>query len=334
MKTRIAINGFGRIGRLALRRLMNEKEVEVVAVNDLSNIKTLAHLLKYDSNHGKFPLNVDHDEDTINIDGYGDIKVFAQRNPEELPWNELKIDIVLECTGVFCTLEGSQKHITAGSKKVIISAPAKGGGVKTVVMGVNHESITNEDLIISNASCTTNCIAPVLKVLDDNFGIKHGLLTTVHAYTAAQRLLDAPHKDLRRARAAAISIVPTTTGAASAVGIVLPHLQGKLDGLAYRVPTPTGSMSEMTLILEKDVTVEEINNTIKKAAEGPLKGILKYETDPIVSIDIVGDSHSSIFDSLLTNKLGDMVKFMSWYDNEMGYASRCADLISYVSKLK
>lgn len=325
-KVRVAINGFGRIGRLSFRRLLEKENIEVVAINDLTDNATLAHLLKYDSIHGKFPGTVESDSESITVNGQK-IHAYAERDPKQLPWGELNIDVVIESTGRFVDEAGAGQHLTAGAKRVVISAPAK-GNVKTVVLGVNDDTITAHDKIISNASCTTNCLAPMAKVIDDTFGIEKGYMTTVHAYTADQNLQDAPHSDLRRARAAALSIIPTSTGAAKAIGLVLPNLKGKLDGSALRVPTPTGSVTDLTLVLKKAATAEEINAAVKAAAEGPLKGILSYVTDPIVSADIVGDQHSCIFDSELTSSQGTLVKIVGWYDNEAGYSSRVADLVA------
>lgn len=326
MSTKIGINGFGRIGRLSFRALLEKGNVEVAAINDLTDTQTLAHLLKYDSNHGKFPGTVGADDKNIIVNGKA-IPVYAERDPENLPWANLGVEVVLESTGFFLDEAGAGKHLKAGAKKVVISAPAK-GGIKTVVLGVNEEVLTADDTIVSNASCTTNCLAPMAKVLDDNFGIEKGYITTVHAYTSDQSLQDAPHKDLRRARAGAVSIIPTSTGAAKAVGLVLPHLNGKLDGIAMRVPTPTGSLTDLTCVLKKETTAEEINAAMKAASEGPMKGILEYTEDPIVSIDIVGNPHSNIFDSKLTSASGTLVKVVGWYDNEAGYSNRAADLIS------
>ena len=322
---KIAINGFGRIGRMCFRSLINDPKVEVVAINDLTDVKTLAHLLKYDSVHGRFAHKVEHSADSIIVNGKA-IKIYAAKDPATLPWGELGVEVVIESTGIFTDKESASKHIQAGAKKVIISAPAT-GAVKTIVLGVNDGEITAEDTVLSNASCTTNCLAPMAKVLNDTFGLEKGYITTVHAYTADQRLQDAPHKDLRRARAAALSMVPTSTGAAKAVGEVLPQLKGKLDGVAVRVPTPDGSMTDLVAILKRDVTIEEVNAAMKAAAEGPMKGILEYCTDPIVSIDIVGNLHSCIFDAALTSVNGNLVKVMGWYDNEAGYSQRVCDLI-------
>jgi glyceraldehyde 3-phosphate dehydrogenase len=302
--------------------------VEIVAINDLTDNATLAHLLKYDSVHGRFNGTVSSDADSITVNGKA-IKSFAERDPKLLPWASLGIDVVLESTGRFIDQDGAGQHLTAGARKVIISAPAK-GDIPTVVLGVNDETLTDEMTIISNASCTTNCLAPMAKVLDDTFGIEKGFMTTVHAYTADQNLQDAPHSDLRRSRAAAYSIIPTSTGAAKAVGLVLPHLKGKLDGNAMRVPTPDGSVTDFTALLKRDATVAEINAALKAAADGPMKGILEYTTDEIVSIDIIGNPHSCILDSNLTTAMGNLVKVVGWYDNEFGYSSRAADLIARV----
>ncbi|MFT4033103.1 MAG: type I glyceraldehyde-3-phosphate dehydrogenase [Siphonobacter sp.] len=328
-KIRVAINGFGRIGRLSFRRLLEKENVEVVAINDLTDNATLAHLLKYDSVQGKFAGTVDSDAESITVNGQK-IHAYAERDPKLLPWGELNVDVVVESTGRFVDEAGASQHLTAGAKKVIISAPAK-GNVKTVVLGVNDDTLTGDEKIVSNASCTTNCLAPMAKVLDDVFGIEKGYMTTVHAYTADQNLQDAPHSDLRRARAAAVSIVPSTTGAAKAIGLVLPSLKGKLDGAALRVPTPTGSVTDLTVILKREATAAEINAAMKEAAEnGPLKGIMFYNVDPIVSADIVGDKHSCIFDSELTSSQGTLAKVVGWYDNEAGYSSRVADLVAKI----
>lgn len=324
--TKVAINGFGRIGRLAFKSLLEKSNVEVVAINDLTDTTTLAHLLKYDSVHGRFNGTVEVTADGFNVNGKA-IKVTAERDPANLPWSSLGVDIVLESTGFFVDKDGASKHITAGAKKVVISAPAK-GDIPTIVLGVNDDILTGSETILSNASCTTNCLAPVAKVLNDKFGIDKGFITTIHAYTSDQNLQDAPHKDLRRARAAAINMVPTTTGAAKAVGLVLPDLKGKLDGNAVRVPTPTGSLTDLVCILKKETTAEEINAAMKEAANGAMKGILEYTEDPIVSTDIVGNPHSSIFDAQMTSVNGNLVKVVSWYDNEAGYSNRVADLIS------
>lgn len=325
-KIKVAINGFGRIGRLSFKQLLNKDNVEVVAINDLTDTKTLAHLLKYDSVHGRFPGEISHTDKSIIVNGKS-ISVTAEKDPANLPWKASGIDVVLESTGFFVDKDSASKHISAGAKKVVISAPAK-GDIPFVVLGVNNETINDNDAIYSNASCTTNCLAPMAKVLNDAFGIERGYISTVHAYTSDQKLHDAPHKDLRRARAAAYSIVPTSTGAAVAVGKVLPELQGKLDGIALRVPIPSGSLTDLTVVLSKDTTIEEVNAAMKKAADGAMKGILEYTEDPIVSIDIVGNTHSCIFDSALTSVNGNLVKVVGWYDNEAGYSARTADLIA------
>ena len=326
--TRVAINGFGRIGRLTFKALLQKENIEVVAINDLTDTATLAHLLKYDSVHGKFDGTVAATEDGIVVNGTK-IKIYAEREPKNLPWGELNIDVVLESTGLFVNEEGAGQHMAAGARKVVISAPAK-GNIPTVVLGVNENTLTGEETIMSNASCTTNCLAPMAKVLDDAFGIEKGYISTVHAYPADQRIQDAPHKDLRRARSGAVSIIPTSTGAAKAVGLVLPHLKGKLDGIALRVPIPDGSLTDLTAVVKRNVTAEEVNAAMKAAAEGPMKGILEYTEDPIVSIDIVGNPHSNIFDSQLTSARGNLVKLVGWYDNEAGYSHRAADLIERV----
>ncbi len=330
---KVAINGFGRVGRQVFKVIYEKyrDQIDVVAVNDLTDVKTLAHLLKYDSNYGKFPAEVSYEGDYL-IVGDMKIKVFAEPDPEKLPWKDLGIDIVVESTGRFRERDKAAKHLKAGAKKVIISAPGKGEDI-TIVLGVNeHLYDPEKHHIISNASCTTNCLAPVVKVLHEKFGIKRGLMTTVHSYTNDQRILDLPHRDLRRARAAAINIIPTTTGAAKAIGKVLPELDGKLDGMAMRVPTPTVSIVDLVVELERPVTVEEINAAMKEAAEGELKGILGYVEEPLVSMDFKGDPRSSIFDALETRVIdGNFVKVLSWYDNEWGYSSRVADLIVYIA---
>ncbi len=328
----VAINGFGRIGRLTFRALLKKDNVAVVAINDITSIATLAHLFKYDSSQGLFDGTVEAAEDELIVNGTK-IKIFAERNPENLPWGELGVDVVLESTGFFADEEGAGKHLTAGAKKVIISAPAK-GNIPFVVLGVNDHSLTGEERIISNASCTTNCLAPMAKVLQDSFGINTGYMTTIHAYTSDQRLQDAPHSDLRRARAAAQSIIPTTTGAARAVGKVLPELQGKLDGYALRVPVITGSATDLTAVLSRQVTAEEVNGAMKAAAASGLKGIMEYTEDPIVSVDIIGNKHSCVFDAGLTSSSGNLVKVVGWYDNEAGYSNRSADLIEKITELE
>jgi len=321
---KIAINGFGRIGRLTFRNLQNKSGLEVVAINDLTDTATLAHLLKYDSAHGRFNGTVSHTPNSLIVNGK-EIVITAVRNPAELPWGEMGIDMVIESTGIFTSQEQLKMHLTAGAKKVGLSAPAK-DDVKTIVMGVNDELLGADDVAFSNASCTTNCLAPMMKVLQDNFGVEKGYMLTVHAYTNDQSIQDAPHKDLRRARAAAVSMIPTTTGAAKAVGLVLPEMKGKLDGYAMRVPTLTGSATDVTLSLGRDVTKEEINAAMKLASETYLKGIMEYTEDPIVSADIVGNPHSCIFDAGITSANGNLVKIMGWYDNEAGYSARMADM--------
>ncbi|GAB3122896.1 type I glyceraldehyde-3-phosphate dehydrogenase [Glaciibacter psychrotolerans] len=333
MSVKIGINGFGRIGRNYFRAaLATGSELEIVAVNDLTDPKTLAHLLKYDTITGRLNATVELDGDHIVVNGKP-IKVLAERDPANLPWAELGVDIVIESTGFFTKAELARKHIAAGAKKVLVSAPATGDNVATIVLGVNEASYDAAvHDVISNASCTTNCLAPLAKVFMDNFGIERGLMTTVHAYTADQNLQDGPHSDLRRARAAAANIIPTSTGAAKALGVVIPELIGKLDGYALRVPVPTGSITDLTVTASRPVTVEEVNAAYKAAAEGPLKGILSYTEDPIVSSDIVGDPHSSIFDAGLTKVIGNQVKVASWYDNEWGYSNRLVDLTEFVAE--
>lgn len=331
MSKKIAINGFGRIGRLTFRNLLQNPDVEVVAINDLTDNATLAHLLKYDSAQGAFEGTVDSTDDAIIVNGKS-INAYAERNPENLPWSDLGVDVVLECTGVFRTKEKASLHINAGAKDVIISAPAKGGDVQTIVLGVNDDELDPSNNVFSNASCTTNCLAPVAKIIDDNWGLVVGSMTTTHAYTSDQRIQDAPHSDLRRARAAAFNIVPTSTGAANAVGKVVPSVKGKLSAIAVRVPVITGSMIEVNAVVEKATTAEDINAKFKEMAEGPMKGILQFATDPLVSSDIVRNPHSSIFDSLMTNVIGDtFIKVVSWYDNEAGYSARLADLTARIA---
>jgi glyceraldehyde 3-phosphate dehydrogenase len=328
---RVGINGFGRIGRNYFRALLEQgADIEIVAVNDLGDTATTAHLLKYDTILGRLQQEVSHTEDTITVGGKT-IKVLSERNPADIPWGELGVDIVIESTGIFTKKEDAEKHLAGGAKKVIISAPAKNEDV-TVVMGVNHDTYDPaKHHVISNASCTTNCVAPMAKVLDENFGIVKGLMTTVHAYTNDQRILDFPHKDLRRARAAAENIIPTTTGAAKATALVLPQLKGKLDGMAMRVPVPTGSVTDLVVELSREVTKEEVNAAFQKAAEGELKGILEYTEDPIVSSDIVNAPASCTFDSSLTMvQEGKNVKVIGWYDNEWGYSNRLVDLTVFV----
>lgn len=332
MAIKVGINGFGRIGRLVFRALQEREGVEVVKINDLTDNATLAHLLKYDSIHGRFDGTVSYDDESLTVNGKR-ILASAERNPEALDWGSLDVDVVVESTGIFRDRKKAGMHLTAGAKKVVISAPAKGEVDATVVLGVNDDILTPDMKIISNASCTTNCLAPMAKVLHETFGIESGYMTTIHAYTSDQRIQDAPHSDLRRARAAALNLVPTSTGAAVAVGLVLPELQGKLDGYAARIPTPTGSLTDLTAILSKETTAEEINAAMKAAAEGPLKGILEYTEDPIVSTDIITHPASSIFDSGLTKANGKMVKVVSWYDNEWGYSNRVADLLVKLANL-
>ena len=330
MTVRVAINGFGRIGRTFFRAARAEAEgFEIVAINDLTDPKTLANLLKYDSIMGRLGVDVEVKDDVLVVDGK-EIKILAERNPADLPWKNLGVDVVLESTGFFTEGSKAQAHIDAGAKKVIISAPGKNID-GTFVMGVNDEQYDPQNHhIVSNASCTTNCLAPLAKVLNDSFGIEKGLMTTIHAYTADQRLQDAPHSDLRRARAAAVNMVPTSTGAAAAVGLVLPELKGKLDGFAVRVPTITGSITDLTFTASREVTKEEVNAALKAAAEGPMKGIIKYSEDPIVSKDIEGEGISTIFDAPLTKVIGDQVKVIAWYDNEYGYVSR---LVMFTNKV-
>ena len=329
---RVGINGFGRIGRNFFRAaLQSGADIEIVGINDLTDNATLAHLLKYDSILGRIGLPVTYTDDSITVDGKT-IRTFSERDPANLPWGEVKADIVIESTGFFTKAADAKKHITAGAKKVIISAPASDEDI-TVVMGVNHEKYDAANHhVISNASCTTNCLAPMAKVLDEEFGIVRGLMTTIHAYTNDQSILDQPHKDLRRARAAAVSIIPSTTGAAKAISLVLPNLKGKLDGYALRVPVPTGSATDLTVELAKEVSAAEVNAALKKASEGSLKGYLSYTEDPIVSADIVTDPSSCILDAGLTKAIGTTVKVVGWYDNEWGYSNRLVDLVGYVGK--
>ena len=332
MSIKIAINGFGRIGRNVFKLCYEHNDIEIVAINDLTDAKTLAHLLKYDSVHGRFSKQVDVTDEGIIIDGTL-IRISAIKDPKQLPWKELNIDVAIEATGIFTSAEsekgGYMDHITAGAKKVILTVPAK-NDITTVVLGVNDEVITPETQAYSNASCTTNCLAPLAKVLHDAFGIKRGYMTTVHAFTNDQRILDLPHGDLRRARAATQSIIPTTTGAAKAVGLVLPELKGKLDGMAMRVPVPDGSVVDLVCEVNRDTSIEEVNKVVKEAASNGLKGILEYTEDPLVSADIIGNPHSSIFDAQSTMVTGNMIKVVSWYDNEIGYSNRVVDLITKI----
>ncbi len=332
---KVAINGFGRIGRMSFRAMLDHPELDIVAINDLTSADTLAYLFKYDSIHDNFEGEVHAEGDCIVVNGKK-VKIYAERDPQNLPWGELGVDIVIESTGLFKKREQMMKHINAGAKKVILTVPAgKADDVDaTVVMGVNDNVLTKEMQLVSNASCTTNCLAPVAKVLNDKFGIKRGLMNTIHSYTNDQKILDQPHSDLRRARAAAISIIPTSSGAAKAVGLVIPELKGKLDGFAMRVPTPDGSVVDLTAEMACNVTKEEINAAIKEAAEGSMKGVLQYVDEPIVSVDIIDNTHSSIFDSLLTQVMdGNFVKVVSWYDNEKGYSTRVGDLAAKLATL-
>ena len=334
MAIRVAINGFGRIGRLVLRsaKQAGSTDLDFVAVNDLTDSKTLAHLLKHDSVHGRYPGDVEVVDGGLRVDG-DEIKVFAEKDPAKLPWADLGVDIVVESTGLFRSREKASAHLEAGAKKVIISAPAKNEDI-TIVLGVNEESYDPDNHhVISNASCTTNCLAPVVKVIMDAFGFRHGFMTTVHSYTNDQNILDLPHKDLRRARAAAMSMIPTTTGAAKATGLVIPGVKGKIDGIAIRVPTPDVSVVDLVAEVEKDTTVEEVNAAFKAAADGAMKGILGASAEELVSVDYTGDGHSSIVDLPSTNVIdGRMVKVLSWYDNEWGYSRRVVDLVSYVGE--
>ncbi len=334
MATKIGINGFGRIGRNVFRAALNNPEVEVVAINDLTDVKTLAHLLKYDTTHGKLDATVESTEGALIVNGRT-VKVFAERNPENLPWGANGVEIVVESTGIFTAKEKAELHLKGGAKKVIISAPATNEDI-TIVLGVNEDKYDPAaHTIISNASCTTNCLAPFAKVLNDTFGIVKGMMTTVHSYTNDQSVLDLPHKDLRRARAAAENIIPSTTGAAKAVSLVLPELKGKLNGMAMRVPTPNVSVTDLVVEVSKNVTVDEVNAALREAANGPLKGILNYTEEPLVSSDFNGDPASSTIDALSTMVVGDnMVKVVSWYDNEWGYSNRVVDLVSFIAKKK
>jgi len=333
MSIRVAINGFGRIGRLVFKVAQYDKDIEFVAINDLTDAHTLAHLLKYDSVHGRYPETVKYEGEYM-IAGDRKVKVIAERDPSKLPWAELGVDVVVESTGVFRSRAQLEQHLNQGAKKVVLTVPAKDEIDNTIVFGVNEDDLKASDQIVSNASCTTNCLGPVAKVLHDSFGIVRGLMTTVHGYTNDQRLLDLPHSDLRRARAAAANIIPTTTGAARAVGSVIPELKGKLDGMAMRVPVADGSIVDLVAELSKDTTVDEINAAMKKAADGPMKGVLEYCEDPIVSSDVIDNPHSSIFDSLATTVMdGNFVKILSWYDNEWGYSCRTIDLVKKAAGL-
>lgn len=333
-KVKVAINGFGRIGRLILRAIYESKrtDIEVVAINDLADVKTSAHLLKFDSVHGVFPFDVTHDENSLSIEGHK-IGVFSAADPLTLPWKELDVDILMECSGHFTERDKASLHLQAGAKKVLISAPAKGED-RTVVFGVNHHDLKASDKIVSNASCTTNCLAPVASVLEAVVGIEKGYMTTIHSYTGDQRLVDTGHKDLHRARAAALSMIPTSTGAAKAVGLVLPHLKGKLDGTAIRVPTPNVSVIDFKFMSQKNTTVEELNKGLEKAAQGPLKGILDFVTLPLVSIDFNHNPHSSLFDASQTQVVeGNFCRVMAWYDNEWGFSNRMSDTAVHMAKV-
>lgn len=326
MATRVAINGFGRIGRVVARLIAEEEDIELVAVNDLADGATLAHLLKYDSVHGRFNGTVETRDGHLFVNE-NIVFSYSEKNPENLPWDDLKIDVVVEATGAFRTKDAASKHLEAGAGKVIISAPSSSPDVKSVVLGINDEILTSEDVLVSNASCTTNSAAPLVKIIDELCGIESGYITTVHSYTGDQRLHDAPHKDLRRARAAAESIVPTTTGAAKAITRIFPNLHGKMGGCGIRVPVPDGSLTDFTCIVKNPIPVTEINKAFEKQAQGDLKGILEYIEDPIVSRDIIGNPHSCVFDAQLTSVIGNMVKVVGWYDNEMGYSNRLVELI-------
>lgn len=330
---KLAINGFGRIGRNAFKIAFERRDVKIVAINDLTDTKTLAHLLKHDSSYGTYDRDVKFDEENLIVDGEK-IRVFSEKEPKNLPWGECQIDVVIESTGFFTDPKKAADHLEAGARKVVISAPAKGEGAKTIVIGVNEDTVTEDDKILSNASCTTNCIAPVMKVLEDNFGIEKALMTTVHSYTASQRILDAPAKDLREARAAAENIVPTSTGASKAAALTIPALKGKFDGLSIRVPTPVVSLSDITAVLKRDTTIEELQEIFKKAAKEPFyEGILGVSEEPLVSIDYRGNSHSSIVDLPLINVVGgNLVKIVAWYDNEWGYSNRLVELASDFGK--
>ena len=329
-KIKVAINGFGRIGRATAKLMLNNDSIELVAINDLSDNATLAHLFKYDSVHGKFEGNVSSNDTSITTDG-NKLRATAERDPEKLPWKELDVDLVIESTGHFRTPELARKHISAGAKKVILSAPAKSGDIKTIVLGVNDNELNGNETIISNASCTTNCAAPMIKIIDELCGIENGFLSTIHSYTSVQNLHDGPHKDIRRGRAATLSIIPTTTGAATAVTQIFTHLEGKIIGSANRVPVPDGSLTELTLNIKKPKSVEEINAAFKKASQNEMKHVLEYNEAPIVSVDILRNENSCIFDATLTQVLDNTVKICGWYDNEIGYSSRLVDLVLLTS---
>ncbi len=330
MAVKIGINGFGRIGRLVFRRLMANKDFEVVGINDITDAKTLAYLLKYDSVHGKYKGEVKADGDAIIVDGKR-LKITAEKDPAKLPWKEVGAQIVVEGTGIFTSREKLQLHIQAGAQKVLLTAPAKDEIDATVVLGVNENVLTGKELFVSNASCTTNCLAPMVKVLHQEFGVDHGFMTTIHSYTNDQRLLDLPHSDMRRARAAALSIIPTTTGAARTVGKVIPELKGRLDGFSLRVPTPDASITDFVAVVKKSVTKDDVNAAMRKASEASLKGILQYTEDEVVSADIIGNEHSCIFDSKLTMAYGNTVKVFGWYDNEWGFSCRVVDLLKKIA---
>jgi len=335
MAIRVAINGFGRIGRVVYRIAHKDPKIEVVAVNDLTDAPSLAYLLKYDSTHGRFAGKVESKEGALIVDGK-QIKVIAEKDPANLPWAAMGVDVVLESTGAFRSRDKIELHLKAGAKKVLLSVPSKKPEDvdATIVVGVNDKDLTADKKLVSNASCTTNCLAPMVKAINDAFGIEEGLMTTIHSYTNDQRILDFAHKDLRRARSAAMNMIPTSTGAAKAIGLVIPALKGKMNGMSIRVPTWDGSVVDLVATLKKNVSIEEVNAAVKAAAEGPMKGILKYCVDPIVSTDVIGDSHSSIFDSLSTMKIGEkMFKFISWYDNEYAYSCRCVDLFKKMAAL-
>lgn len=331
-KINVAINGFGRIGRVFFRCAFNNPNINIVAINDITDSATLAHLLKYDSVHHRFPAEITHDEHHLFINGK-EVKIFSSKDPENLPWKDLDIDIVIESTGMFLNKESAKKHLNAGAKKIILSAPPKDDDIRTIVLGVNDELLLASDIIVSNASCTTNCAAPMLQVLKQ-WGIEEAYVTTVHSYTGDQRLHDAPHKDLRRARAAAMSIIPTSTGAAKALGKIFPELEKKLGGCGMRVPVPDGSLTDITCHLSSRPTVEQINTAFKVASENKLKGILEYSEDPLVSVDVIGNSHSVVFDSDFTSVVGNLVKVIGWYDNEFGYSSRLVDLVLKMQSFK
>ncbi|MFH1005405.1 MAG: type I glyceraldehyde-3-phosphate dehydrogenase [Bacteroidota bacterium] len=325
-KIQVAINGFGRIGRTVCRVMLQKKNINIVAINDLHDSLTLAHLFKYDSIHGVYDGKINHGKNFISINGKK-INIYSEKDPKKLPWKNLNIDVVIESTGLYLDSANAKKHLEAGAKKVIISAPSKGNDIKSVVLGVNENILSKEDKIISNVSCTTNCAAPMIKVLDENWGVENAYISTVHSYTSNQQLHDVPHKDLRRARAAAISIIPTSTGAAKAITKIFPHLEGKIGGCGIRVPVPNGSLTDISCILKKDTTVEKINNAFRKASQTSLKGILQYNEDPIVSVDIIGNPYSCILDAGFTSVVGKIVKVIGWYDNEVGYSNRLAELV-------